>query len=180
MCKCVHSWSRMSTFHLKYVQIFYGSPMDPDKDPTWILCEDAAGRPWIPIRILHGSYVFTADPKLQYFIWNMCKSVRGSLEDQVDPYKDPIWILCGGAAGRPWIPIRILDWLNVFTADPKCKYFIGNMCKCVRRSLDQPRESSGGGSGGATGGQRGGSGGATAGTPVDISRGVLFTSTRTL
>ena len=45
-----------------------GSPMDPYKDPTWILCEDAAGRPWIPIRILHGPYVFTADPKLQYFI----------------------------------------------------------------------------------------------------------------
>ena len=45
----------------------------------------------------------------------MCKSVRGSLEDQrwipiriMDPYNDPTWIPCGGAAGRPWIPIRIL------------------------------------------------------------------------
>ena len=45
----------------------------------------------------------------------MCKSVRGSLEDQrwiviriMDPYNEPTWIPCGGAAGRPWIPIRIL------------------------------------------------------------------------
>ena len=59
-----------------------------------------AGRPWIPIRIIHGSYVFTADPKCQYFIWNMCKCVRGSLEEphgslsgsDMDPYMDPIWI----------------------------------------------------------------------------------------
>ena len=45
----------------------------------------------------------------------MCKSVRGSLEDQrwipiriMDPYNDTTWIPCGGAAGRPWIPIRII------------------------------------------------------------------------
>ena len=49
MCKCV--WD------LKYVQIFYWPPMDPYNDPTWIPCGGAAGRPWIPIRILHGSYV---------------------------------------------------------------------------------------------------------------------------
>ena len=79
-----------------------------------------AGRPWIPIRILHGSYVFTADPKCQYFNWNMCKSVRVSLEDQrwiviriMDPYNDPTWIPCGGAAGRTWIPIRILHGSHV-------------------------------------------------------------------
>ena len=74
-----------------------------------------AGGSWIAIRIQHGSYVFTADPKCQYFIGNMCKSVRGSQEDQrclliriMDPYNDHTWIPCGGAAGRPWIPIRIL------------------------------------------------------------------------
>ena len=101
--------------------------MDPYKDSTWILCEDAAGRPWIPIRILHGSYVFTADPKFKYFIRNICKSARGSLEDQqwipiriMDQYNDNTWIPCGGAAGRPWIPIKIIHRLNVFTTDPKC------------------------------------------------------------
>ena len=31
--------------------------MDPYNDPTWIPCGGAAGRPWIFIRILHGSYV---------------------------------------------------------------------------------------------------------------------------
>ena len=74
-----------------------------------------AGRPWIHIRILHGSYVSTADPKCKDFIWKMCKSARGSLKDQrwilikiMDPYNDPTWIPCGGEAGRPWIPIRIL------------------------------------------------------------------------
>ena len=43
----------------------------------------------------------------------MCKSVRGSVQDQwwipiriMDPYNDPTWIPCGGAAGRPWIPIK--------------------------------------------------------------------------
>ena len=49
MSKCVRD--------LNYVQIFYGSPMYPYNDPTWIPCGGAAGRPWIPIRILHGSYV---------------------------------------------------------------------------------------------------------------------------
>ena len=45
----------------------------------------------------------------------MYKSVIGNLEDQrliairiMDPYNDPTWISCGGAPGRPWIPIRIL------------------------------------------------------------------------
>ena len=46
-------------------------------------------------------------------------------------------------------------YVNVFTADPTCKYFIGIMCKCVRWSLDQPR----GGSGGTAGAQRGCTGG---------------------
>ena len=74
-----------------------------------------AGRPWIPIRILHGFYVFTADPKCQYVIRNMCKSVRRSLEDKrwirkriMNPYNDFTWIPCGVGASRPWIPIRIL------------------------------------------------------------------------
>ena len=72
-------------------------------------CKSSMGPTWIPIRILHGSYVSTADPKCEYFIDSMCKSVRGSLEDQrwtririMDPYNDPTWIPCGGAAGRPW------------------------------------------------------------------------------
>ena len=70
-----------------------------------------AGRPWIPIRILHGSYVSTADPKceycignmykcvpadqqFQYFIGNMCKCVWDLKYVQIfygspmDPYKD--------------------------------------------------------------------------------------------
>ena len=51
----------------------------------------------------------------------ICANVSGS---PMDLYKDPTWILCGGAAGRPWIPIRILHGLNVFTADPTCEYFI--------------------------------------------------------
>ena len=49
----------------------------------------------------------------------------------MDPYKDPTWIpiwilyrsLCGSYIGRLYV--------NVFTPDPKCKYFIRNMHTCV-------------------------------------------------
>ena len=55
----------------------------------------------------------------------------------MDPYKDPPWIriwilygsLCGSYMGRLYV--------NVFTADPQCEYFIRNMCKCVRGSLEE-------------------------------------------
>ena len=68
----------------------------------------------------------------------ICSNVFGSL---MDPYKDLIWIriwilygcLCGSYMGRPCV--------GVFAADPKCEYFIGNMCKCARgvwRSLKDP------------------------------------------
>ena len=49
MCKCVRD--------LKYLLIFYGSHMDFYNDPTWNPCGGAAGRAWIPIKILHGSCV---------------------------------------------------------------------------------------------------------------------------
>ena len=67
----------------------FGSLMDPYKDPTWI-------RIWILYRFLCGSYmgrlyvdVFTADPKCEYFIRNMCKSGRGVWRSLMDPYRDP-------------------------------------------------------------------------------------------
>ena len=68
----------------------------------------------------------------------ICANVFGYL---MDPYKDLPWIriwilygsLCGSYMGRLYV--------NVFTADPKCKYFIGNMCKCVRGSLEEPHGS---------------------------------------
>ena len=37
--------------------------------------------------------------------FEICANVFGS---RMDPYKDLTWILCGGAAGRSWILIRIL------------------------------------------------------------------------
>ena len=37
--------------------------------------------------------------------FEICANVSGS---PMDLYKDPTWILCGGTAGRPWIPIWIL------------------------------------------------------------------------
>ena len=53
--------------------------------------------------------------------FEICANVFGSL---MDPYKDPPWI-------PTWIPIWILYrsymgrlYVNVFTADPKCTYFI--------------------------------------------------------
>ena len=53
--------------------------------------------------------------------FEICANVFGSL---MDPYKDPTWIriwilygsLCGSYMGRLYV--------NVFTADPKCQYFI--------------------------------------------------------
>ena len=59
----------------------------------------------------------------------------------MDPYQDPTWIpiwilsrsLCGSYMGRLYV--------NVFTADLKCKYFISNMVKCVRGSLAEPHGS---------------------------------------
>ena len=65
----------------------------------------------------------------------------------MDPFQSPTWIpiwipyesLCGSYMGRLYV--------NVLTADPKCKYFIGNMCKCVRGTL--------GGRGGTSGQVRG-------------------------
>ena len=75
--------------------------------------------------------VFTTDPTCQKMLifHKKCANVFGSI---MDPYKDPTWIriwilygsLCGSYMGRLYV--------NVFTADPKCQYFIGNMCKCVR------------------------------------------------
>ena len=54
ICKCVHSWSKMLIFHLKYVQ----------------MCQvECGGAAWIPIRIRHrsryGSYM---DPYVD-LIW---------------------------------------------------------------------------------------------------------------
>ena len=68
----------------------------------------------------------------------ICANVFGSL---MDPYKDHTWIriwilygsLCGSYMGRLYV--------DVFTADPKCKYFIGNMCKSVRGSMEELQES---------------------------------------
>ena len=68
----------------------------------------------------------------------ICANVVGSL---MDPYKDPTWIriwiiygsLCGSYMGRPSV--------DVFTADPKCEYFIGNMCKSVRGGMEEPHRS---------------------------------------
>ena len=58
--------------------------------------------------------------------FEICANVSGS----PNLCKDLTWILCGCPAGRPWLPIRILHGLNLFTADPKCQYFIGNMSMC--------------------------------------------------
>ena len=87
----------------------FGSIMDPYKDLTWI-------RIWILYGSLCGSYmgrlyvdVFTTDPKCEYFSWNMCKCVRGSLKEphgslsgsDMDPYMDlmwiPMWLLYGSS-----------------------------------------------------------------------------------
>ena len=63
----------------------------------------------------------------------ICANVSGGVwRSRMDPYKDPTWIpiwilygsLCGSYMGRLYV--------NVFTADPTCQYFIGNMCKCVQ------------------------------------------------
>ena len=64
----------------------------------------------------------------------ICANVVGSL---MDPYKDltsiRIWILygslCGSYMGRLYV--------NVFTADPKCEYFIGIMCKWARGCMEE-------------------------------------------
>ena len=70
--------------------------------------------------------------------FEICANVFGSL---MDPYKDPTWIriwilygsLCGSYMGRLSV--------DVFTADPKCEYFIGNMFKSVRGSMEEPHGS---------------------------------------
>ena len=56
----------------------------------------------------------------------------------MDPYKDPTWIrilivyesLCGSYMGRLYV--------DVFTTDPTCEYFFGNMYKSVRGSMEEP------------------------------------------
>ena len=68
----------------------------------------------------------------------ICANVFGSI---MDPYKDLTWIriwirygfLCGSYMGRLYV--------DVFTADPKCEYFIKNMCKSVRGSMEEPHGS---------------------------------------
>ena len=70
--------------------------------------------------------------------FEICANVFGSL---MDPHKNLTWIriwtlygsLCGSYMGRLYV--------DVFTAAPKCEYFIGNMSKCVRGSLEEPHGS---------------------------------------
>ena len=65
-------------------------------------------------------------------------NVFGSI---MDPYTNLTWIciwivygsLCGSYMGRLYV--------DVFTADPKCEYFIGNMCKSDRGSMEEPHGS---------------------------------------
>ena len=85
--------------------------MDPYMDPKWILY----GSYRDPFWILYRSHM---DPQMDLYmdpiwipIWilyvEICANLSlGSLEDQrwipiriMDPYNDPTWILCGGAAG---------------------------------------------------------------------------------
>ena len=124
--KCVHSWSKMSIFHLKYVQMCPGYKLFQNVNIfIWNICVN----------------VFTVDPKCKYLIWNMCKCVwvpHGSLYGSyMDPYMDriwiPMWILYGSSickcvhswskmlifhlkyvqmcqeeyGGAAWIPLRI-------------------------------------------------------------------------
>ena len=123
----------MLIFRLKYVQMCLG--------PSWIL-----------IRILHGSVYKSYMDLYVDLIWvvymlmcsqliqnvnislEICANVFGSF---MNPYKDPTWIriwilygcLCGSYMGRLYV--------NVFTADPKCQYFIKNMCKFVRGGMEE-------------------------------------------
>ena len=111
--------------------------MDPYKDPTWIPI-------WILYGSLCGSYmgrlyvnVFTADPNMSIFNWKCANVLGGVWRSRMDPYTDPTWIpiwilygsLCGSYMGRLYV--------NLFTADPTCQYFIGNMSKGVRGSLEE-------------------------------------------
>ena len=65
--------------------------------------------------------------------FEICTNVFGSL---MDPYKDLTWIriwilygsLCGSYMGRLYV--------DVCTTDPKCEYFIVNMCKSVGVDYD--------------------------------------------
>ena len=79
-------------------------------------------------------------------------------------------------------------YVNVFTADPKCQYFICNMCKCVRGTLGGRGSTSGkvrgrfgdgsgmvrGRSGEGPGKVRKASGGATQGQAPDPPVGILY------
>ena len=114
MCKCVHSWSKIAIFNRNYVWIFYGSPMDPYKDPTWILCGGAANHPWMPIRIINGSYVGAQ------------RAGRAGAADQTNWKSLQVQMKFNVFLQNINISFEIC--VNVFTADPKCKYFIWNMC----------------------------------------------------
>ena len=125
MCKCVHRWSKILIFHLKHNQISDGSLMDFYKDPTWILCGPAAGRKWIPIRILPGSYSGRSGPAAG-------RQRGGQRIGQIKHHWISSWIAMFLCKSFQILNISLEIRINVFTADPKCKYFIRNICKCVR------------------------------------------------
>ena len=109
MCKCVHSWSKLSIVHWKYAQ----------------MCSQLIQT--VNISFEKFANVFTADPNCQYFIWNMCKCVHSWSK---------LWIfhlkyvqMCSQLIQN--VNISLEKCANVFTADPNCEYFIWNMCKCV-------------------------------------------------
>ena len=57
--------------------------------------------------------------------FKICANLLGGVwRNRMDPYKDPtwipIWILYGSLCGSYMGPL----YVNVFTADPKCEYFI--------------------------------------------------------
>ena len=73
--------------------------------------------------------VFTADPNCEYFIGNMCKCVHSWSKLLIFHWK--YVQMCSQLIQTVNISFEICA--NVFTADPNCQYFIGNMCKCVNR-----------------------------------------------